>query len=242
MPLLYVPGVARVFYDSIQNSRHTQADYVAVLDGSWALAVAVCDGAGDDSDAADAAQISAQIAAAVTGSTNSGVQGLHAARTYLQQRNEDAPPGQEGITTAVVAAITPGLLDMAWAGDSPAWAVLQDGKVIPLTVPSCHPCGTPCNVEEKHEGEGTWPHRLLIYTDDYARIILASDGLTAHLPLAGRADHMNAMLDDLARMAAPDLSGEYVAASLLDMARQGRGRDNTTVAVIDLIPREGEPE
>ncbi|MBT2234985.1 protein phosphatase 2C domain-containing protein [Nonomuraea sp. NEAU-A123] len=241
MPLMYVPGIARVFYDSIQNSRNTQADYVAVLDGSWALAVAVCDGAGDDSDAADAAQISAQIAAAVTGSTNSGVQGLHAARTYLQQRNEDAPPGQEGITTAVVAAITPGGLDMAWVGDSPAWAVRLDSTVVPLTVPSCHPRWTPCNVEEKHEAGGTWPHRMLTNTDDYARIILASDGLTAHLPLTGRADHMNAMLDDLTRMAAPDLAGEYVAAQLLDMARQGRGRDHTTVAVIDLITHEGEP-
>ncbi|MEV0821870.1 protein phosphatase 2C domain-containing protein [Nonomuraea rubra] len=238
---MYVPGIARVHYDSIQNSRHTQADYVAVLDGAWALAVAVCDGAGDDCDAADAAQISAQIAAAVTGSTNSGVQGLHAARTYLQQRNEDAPPGQEGITTAVVAAITPGFLDMAWVGDSPAWAVRLDGKVVPLTVPSCHPCGTPCNVEEKHEAEGRWPHRLLTDTGDYARLIIATDGLTAHLPLAGRADHMNAMLDDLARLAAPDLSGEYVAASLLDMARQSRDPDNTTVAVIDLLTHEGEP-
>ncbi|MFI6497100.1 protein phosphatase 2C domain-containing protein [Nonomuraea typhae] len=241
MALMYVPGVARVHYDSIQNGRYTQADYVAVLDGSWALAVAVCDGAGDDCDAADAAQISAQVAAAVAGSTNSGVQGLHAARTYLQQRNVDAPPGQEGITTAVVAAITPGGLDMAWVGDSPAWAVRLDGTVAPLTVPSCHPCGTPCNVEEEHGG-GRWPHRIpFTHTDDYARVILASDGLTAHLPLAGRADHMNAMLDDLARIAAPDRAGECVLAELLDLAKRGRGRDNTTVAVIDLVAHEGEP-
>ncbi|WP_214317122.1 protein phosphatase 2C domain-containing protein [Nonomuraea sediminis] len=241
MPLMYVPGVARVFYDSIQNGRDTQADYVAVVDGSWALAVAVCDGADDDSDAADAAQISAQIAAAVAGSTNSGAEGLHAARTYLQQRNEGAPPGQEGITTAVVASITCGGLDLAWVGDSPAWAVQLDGKVVPLTTPSCHPCMTPCNVEESHEADGGWPHHLYTYTDDYARIILASDGLTAHLPLAGRLDHMNAMLDDLTQLAAPDLDGEYVAAELLGLAKRGRGHDNTTVAVIDLVPHEGEP-
>ncbi|MEV4472890.1 protein phosphatase 2C domain-containing protein [Nonomuraea sp. NPDC049504] len=238
MPLMNLPGIARVHYDSIQNGRYTQADYVAVLDGAWALAVAVCDGAGDDSDAADAAHISAQIAAAVAGSTNSGVQGLHAARTYLQQRNEDAPPGQEGITTAVVAAITYGGLDLAWVGDSPAWAVHLDGKVVPLTTPSCHPCRTPCNVEEKHEGGSSWPHRLVTSTDDYARIILASDGLTAHLPLLGRLDHVNAMLPELSRLATPDLDGEYVAAALLDLASRGRGGDNTTVAVIDLLREE----
>ncbi|NRQ31230.1 SpoIIE family protein phosphatase [Nonomuraea sp. NN258] len=234
MQQMYVPGIARVFFDSIQNGRIHQADYVAVLNGSWALAVAVCDGAGDDPDAADASQISAQIAAAVAGSTNSSLEGLHAARTYLQRRNEEAPPGQEGITTAVVAAITPGGLDLAWVGDSPAWAVMRNGTVVPLTTPSCHPCGTPCNVEERHEGT-TWPHRRpFTLTDDYARIVLASDGLTAHLPLSGRADHVNAMVDDLARLAALDLDGEYVAASLLNLARSGRGRDNTTVAVIDL--------
>ncbi|MEV1170123.1 protein phosphatase 2C domain-containing protein [Nonomuraea sp. NPDC049784] len=236
MNTLNLPGIARVHYDSIQNGRNTQADYVAVLNGSWALAVAVCDGAGDDPDAAEAAHSSAQISAAVTGSTSSPVEGLHAARTYLQRRNEEAPPSQEGITTAVVAAITSGGLDLAWVGDSPAWAVRLDGKVVPLTTPSCHPCMTPCNVEEKHEGANCWPHRLpFTYTDDYARIILASDGLTAHLPLTGRLDHMNAMLDDLARLAAPDLYGEYVATSLLDLAKRGRGRDNTTVAVIDLL-------
>jgi serine/threonine protein phosphatase PrpC len=119
--------------------------------------------------------------------------------------------------------------------------VRLDGKVVPLTVPSCHPCGTPCNVEEKHEAEDRWPHRLLTHTGDYTRLIIATDGLTAHLPLAGRADHMNAMLDDLARLAAADLSGEYVAASLLDLARRGRGGDNTTVAVIDLLEHESEP-
>ncbi|MEU7891776.1 protein phosphatase 2C domain-containing protein [Nonomuraea sp. NPDC049152] len=236
MDLLYVPGVARVHYDSIQNGRTCQADCVAVLNGAWALAVAVCDGAGDDVDAAEAAQISAHISTAVTGSTASAVEGLYAARTYLQRRNEEAPPGQEGITTAVAAAITSGGLDLAWVGDSPAWAVRLDGTVVPLTSPSCHPCMTPCNVEEKHDGSnGTWPHRLYTHTDDYARIILASDGLTAHLPLVGRLDHMNAMLDTLAKMAAPDLYGGYVAASLLDMASRGRGRDNTTVAVIDLL-------
>ncbi|MFG3438410.1 protein phosphatase 2C domain-containing protein [Nonomuraea sp. NPDC047897] len=236
MNSLYIPGVARVHYDSIQNGRHHQADYVAVLNGASALAVAVCDGAGDEPDAAEAAQISAQVSAAVTGSTASAVEGLYAARGYLQRRNEEAPPGQEGITTAVVAAITSGGLDLGWVGDSPAWAVKQDGEVVPLTTPSCHPCSTPCNVEEKHKGAaGGWPHRLYTSTDDYARIILASDGVSAHLSLLGRFDHMNAMLDDLARVAIPDLHGEYVATQLLDLAKRGRGRDNTTVAVIDLL-------
>lgn len=236
MAILTVKGVARVHYDSDINKRRHQADYVTAIDGAWALGVAVCDGAGDDLDAAEAAQMSAQIAAAVAGSTARATEGIATARNYLDMRNAVAPFGQEGITTALVAAVTSGGLDLAWCGDSPAWAVSRDGAIVPLTDPSCHPL-TPCSAEFWHGAE---PHHRFVETDDWVRIILATDGVTSHLPASERQAHAAAMIDDLSRIAAPDLDGGVVVTELRDNAKHHGGRDNITVAVIDLLRDDTE--
>ncbi len=162
------------------------------------------------------------------------------ARLYVNERNAPAPSGQEGITTATVASISRLGIKLAWCGDSPAWAVQHDGEVVGLTNPSCHPCMTPCNVDESHghPRKVEWPHRLTIEAaeaDQYARLIVATDGITAHLGRTERHDHVAAMVGTLTSRAAPDLDGEYVLAQLLDLAKRGRGGDNTTIAVIDLL-------
>ncbi|GLX06677.1 protein phosphatase 2C domain-containing protein [Microbispora sp. NBRC 16548] len=236
MAILTVNGIARVHYDSDINKRRHQADYVTAIDGAWALGVAVCDGAGDNPDAAEAAQMSAQIGAAVAASTGSGTDGIKAARYHLAQRNHDAPFGQEGITTAVIAAITHGGIELAWCGDSPAWAVCHDGAIVPLTDQSCHPL-TPCSVEFWHD---TGPHRRFTHTDDWLRIIIATDGVTSHLPASEGLAHAAAMIDDLSRIAAPDLDGGVVMTELRDNAKRHGGRDNITVAVIDLLRDDTE--
>ncbi|NRQ34471.1 hypothetical protein HII36_21815 [Nonomuraea sp. NN258] len=145
---------------------------------------AIADGAGDDGDAAECAQVAAQVGAAIAGSTGDPVAGLDSADTHVFTRNHNAPSLQEGFTTATILTVTIGGINLAWAGDSPAWGVKADGEVVGLTVPSCHPCMTPCNVAEKHEENlsGPWPHRRTADFGSFTRIIVASDGLTAHLP------------------------------------------------------------
>ncbi|MEV0236823.1 protein phosphatase 2C domain-containing protein [Nonomuraea sp. NPDC050786] len=240
----YVPGVARIHYDTVIGGRNTQADCISVCNGARALAIAIADGAGDDGDAAECAQIAAQVGAAVTASTGSPVEGMDVARTHVNGRNHYAPKLQRGVTTATMLAIASGELRLAWAGDSPAWAVRRDGEVVGLTVPSCHPCMTPCNVAEEHdespyaESDGPWPHQHTAEADDFVRVIVASDGVTAHLPWMERdGDHVAGMLPTLAEVADPQWDGECVLRRLLEIARLGRGtQDNTTIAVVDLIP------
>ncbi|MEU7855130.1 hypothetical protein [Nonomuraea sp. NPDC049141] len=233
-------NLARIHHASVIGGRYTQADHISVCDGARALAVAVADGAGDDSDAAECAQIAAQVGAAVAASTGDPTMGLGSADTYVGDRNHYAPELQEGITTATILTIATTGLRLVWVGDSPGWGVTAAGEVVGLTVPSCHPCQTPCNVAEPHREahNGPWPHIRAADFDSFTRVIVASDGVTAHLPLWERVgDHVAAMLPTLAQVAEPRLDGEHVLARLMEIAAQGRGRqDNTTIAVVDLIP------
>ncbi|MFI6485095.1 hypothetical protein ACIBH1_44795 [Nonomuraea sp. NPDC050663] len=69
-----------------------------------------------------------------------------------------------------------------------------------------------------------------------ARLILTSDGLTAHLARPARANHVQAMTDTLARIAHPANHLQDVLADLLDLTRDHGPLDNTSIAVVDLAP------
>lgn len=231
-------SLARIHHATVIGGRHTQADYISICDGARALAIAICDGAGDDCDAAECAQIAAQVGAAIAASTGDPAAGMGSASTYVGDRNHYAPELQQGVTTATILAINSNGVQLAWAGDSPAWGVTAAGEVVGLTVPSCHPCMTPCNVEEDHAGPQPWPHTRTADFDSFRRVIVASDGITAHLPPRERnGDHVAGMLATLAEVADLRWDGEHVVTRLLEIARLGRGKqDNTTIAVVDLIP------
>ncbi|MDP4510306.1 protein phosphatase 2C domain-containing protein [Nonomuraea turcica] len=233
------PGeLAVLYYDSIAGGRSRNADYLHICDGGPSMALAVADGEGDHPDAAECAQITAQIAAAVASSTGNPVEALRAAKQYVDDRNHPVPPGQEGVSTATVVAINRfSGISLAWAGNSPVWGITPTGEVVGLTVPSCHPTTTPCNVSQRHSG--LWPHSRTVDIGHFVRLIVATDGLTGHLS-RDRPDHMAAMTDRLADLAGIHQEGGYALAQLLWLAESCRGRDNITVAVIDLLDHHRE--
>ncbi|HEX4811561.1 MAG TPA: hypothetical protein VFV66_02270, partial [Nonomuraea sp.] len=148
-------------------------------------------------------------------------------------RNHPVPPGQEGVSTATVLAINRySGLSLAWAGNSPVWGITSEGEVTELTAPSCPP--PLCNVSQRH-GQ-VWPHSRTVALDHFARLILATGGLTGHLPPQDPRDPLapaTAWLDDLAGI---HQDGGYALAQLLWLAETGPDQDNTTVVVIDLLP------
>ncbi|NUT10383.1 MAG: SpoIIE family protein phosphatase [Nonomuraea sp.] len=188
----------RICHDSLRGNRDVNADALTVAECGSRLAIAVADGAGDNDGAAECARIAALLASAITAATGNPLRGLDETAPFLTERADAAAIPLTARTTATILAITPDHLTLAWAGDSPAWAITRDGQVRGLTDPSCHPCLTPCNVTEPHEGATYSPHWASLDRGEVARLILASDGLTAHLARPARADHVQAMTDTLA--------------------------------------------
>ncbi|MGP3920574.1 PP2C family serine/threonine-protein phosphatase [Nonomuraea sp. 10N515B] len=236
------PGeLAVLYYDSIAGGRRRNADYLHICDGGPSLAIAVADGEGDHADAAECAQITAQIAAAVASSTGNPVEALRAAKTYVDERNLPVPPGQEGASTATVVAINRySGISLAWAGDTAVWGVTPSSDVEMLTVPSCPPWATPCNVSQSHGG--LWPHSRTVAIERFVRLIVATSGLTAHLLPRDDDERLIALTDRLSKLAGIYQEGGYALAQLLWRAESSRDRGNATVAVIDLLDhyREGK--
>ncbi|HEX4811568.1 MAG TPA: hypothetical protein VFV66_02305 [Nonomuraea sp.] len=87
-----------------------------------------------------------------------------------------------------------------------------------------------------------WPHSRTVDLHHFARLVLATGGLTAHLPQQDPRDPLapaTAWLDDLAGI---HQDGGYAFAQLLWLAENGPDQDNTTVVVIDLLPRHRQEQ
>ncbi|PZG19917.1 protein phosphatase 2C domain-containing protein [Nonomuraea aridisoli] len=236
------PGeLAVLYYDSIAGGRDHNADYLHICDAGRSLAVAVADGDGDHADAAECAQITAQIAAAVAASTGDPVEALRAAKHYVDDRNHSVVPGREGASSATVVAINRySGISLAWAGNVPVWGLTPDGQVETLTVPFCHPSTTPCSVSSRHQD--AWPHFSIVALNQFTRLVVATQGLTTHLTSPDRRDDPTATNTHLHALAAHYHDGGYALNQLLLLADSGTDRDNTTIAVIDLLDhyREGK--
>ncbi|MER7363493.1 hypothetical protein [Nonomuraea wenchangensis] len=227
------PGdLATLYYDTITGGRRLNTDYLHICDGGPSLALAVADGDGDHADAAQVAQITAQIAAAVASSTGVPVEGLRAARTYVEQRNMLAPAGREGVSTATVVAINRHRgVSLAWAGDTAVWGITPRGEVVALTEPCCPPRSTPCHVARQHAG--LLPHSRTVGIEQFRRLVVATSGMAVHLRPQPGDDTPAA--DRIGTLAGTHEDGGYALAQLLWLAERSADPGNATVAVIDLL-------
>jgi PPM family protein phosphatase len=231
-----------------QGPRRIQADAAASrrepIAGTQAWALA--DGVGDDYEAADAARMA--VDAAVSAALERGAfGGIVAAREVLNAFYADAPPGQDGDCTLVVAVPFParrgGGLDVAWAGDSRAYLQRPDGRLLQLTAD--HTLGR----QFAAAGQPDWLRALAAGADHTLtssarrgeigqrrilgparRVLLCSDGLHRHLT-------HNAISTALATGPTPHTA----AAALLRAVRVAGLPDNVTVTVIGTGPDRSWP-
>lgn len=242
----------RLTAGTIQGRRDLNADAHAHSYIPDVFAVAIADGAGDYPDSADCAATAATTAAALAAATANPRQALTYAAEIVDDRNLRAAAGRrpdhpgdgtrDVFTTTTVLAITPSQLRLAWVGDSPAWAITHTEHVVGLTSPSCHPGMRPCNLPGLHHTPGLGhtspdhqiPHHLDVDRADIARVVLATDGLTAHLNRDERRNHVNALSWLIGSLAQPAYPADHALRQLLDLATSKGASDNTTVAIIDL--------
>jgi hypothetical protein len=87
-----------------------------------------------------------------------------------------------------------------------------------------------------------WPHSRIVDIKRFVRLIVATQGLITHLTPRDLRDDVAAVTVQLDTLAGHYHDGGYALAQLLRLADSGPDRDNTTVAVIDLLDhhREGQ--
>jgi serine/threonine protein phosphatase PrpC len=222
-------GGGRLVARSEIGWRRYNADHVAFAEYGRTGAVVICDGVDDDAESADCARIAAHVAAVTAANTRAARTGVGAARAAVGDYYQGAPPGQDTTATILVAVLTDNSINLAWAGDSVAFALTHDGVLHALTEPH-HPLWPkPCNVtagpiHQRHiwlehpGGDGAAD------VVDTRRLLLCSDGLTERLSC-----------EQIATALRITNSGPTTAcAELLKTAFNARTGDNVTIAVIDL--------
>ncbi|MFD8564669.1 PP2C family protein-serine/threonine phosphatase [Streptosporangium canum] len=217
---------------SERGPRIWNADHLAIAEHHLTSAITICDGAGDDIEAASCARMAAETAAAAAAHTGMAMAGVGAARQAVEIYYQATPPGQDATATIITAVLTNFSLNLAWAGDSQAFALTRDGMLHPLTKPY-HPLRPePRNVAAgpihhrhiwlEHPG-GDGPAEVL----EISRLLLCSDGLTE------KVTHTH--IAEVLRGGAPMPAA--ICTELVDLAYTAGTHDNVTVAVIDLPDR-----
>lgn len=233
-----LPGVARVAYGShIGRRRQVQADHAAVHVAPGALAVVVADGAGDFWPAAEVAQIAADVAAPVAAHLQDAGTAVEAARAAVVRRNETAD--REAVSTIAALIVSRWMVDVAWCGDSPVWALDSAGQVAMLT----DPLGHPMHGHRVHFGGDSYGYDLercnvadggihqvvrRVEPDPggvrLRRLLVASDGLTHRLDG-----------EEIAELLAQPWDVFACRDALIRAAVDAGGLDNVTVAVVELV-------
>ncbi|WP_329431291.1 protein phosphatase 2C domain-containing protein (plasmid) [Streptosporangium sp. NBC_01495] len=213
-----------------RGPREVNADYLALQEFSYTTAIAICDGTGDDYEAATCARIGAEITAVAVAQTGRAIGGVTAAREALTDYyQEGALYAQDAAATVVTAVVTDKGIDLAWAGDSVAFALDRAGTLHTPTTPYPPLYPRPCNITagpihyryiwREHPGGSTQGEVI-----DVERLLLCSDGLTHHVT----NEQITSILLNTA--------GDPVAAcdDLVEAVYGAKTYGNVTVAVLDL--------
>jgi len=217
---------------SAQSPRTWNADHVAVAEHDFTSAITICDGFGDNPEAVACARIAAKSAAVAAAHSGMAQVGVAAARATVGAYHQQVPTSQRATATIVTAVLTDWSLDLAWAGDSQAFALTSDKMLHALTVPY-HPLRPePCNVTDgpvhqrriwlEYSGGDSSAEVLEI-----SQLLLCSDGLTEKVTYP----HIAEVLRGGAPMPAA------ICTELVDLAYTSGAGGNVTVAVIDLPDR-----
>ena len=119
-------------------------------------------------------------------------------------------------TTITLAILGENVIDVYWVGDSPAFAVYEDGSCRMITTPHADPeTGRITSVIGGRRPDQYFYDKVSIPSADVKAVILATDGLTAHLD----ADEIGQFY-----MEGKDLIKEVLSRGAID---------NVTVAIIE---------
>jgi serine/threonine protein phosphatase PrpC len=237
------------------HRRNEDALHLEIV-GENGVVVVVCDGI-SSSVSPDVAACSAADAAGVVladalrresdALSDATVAAIHAAQQAVLEVPWTPEPGRDAPSCTLVSAVCrTGELVIGWVGDSRAYWIAGKGSRL-LTVDDSWAqeqvasglmSAVQAGSDSRAHSITRWlggdapedpPHLLTITPTEPGRLVLCSDGLWNYAP---NATDIAALLDALPS----DVTALAVAHSLVDTALAEGGRDNITVAVIDIQP------
>lgn len=202
---------------SMQGRRQKNDDCVRI-DARTGI-IAVADGIGGAPDGNIASRVACNVAIEAFRQTNNLVDAFRAANSATLQTMHYLGSDKEGAgTTLLLVAYNEAFVDIAFAGDTYAYA-LKNGNLSQLTA----------NGREGHSNTLTscvgfdpyaYPHCLRIYCEDFDKLLLCTDGVWGTLPQKELIEYLSL--------------GYNPRDTANEIAQQGadRGTDNATVAVL----------